>query len=309
MKFGEFLRTCRQNAHMTQEQLVEGLYLFDAVLFSGLDTTTLSKWERSITQPKASKKVSILRFFQEHFHEVLPCFSDISTPENETHLCQMMIKKLILGKTKDIIMNFPSHMMTPEHLSLTHVRHLKEPHTFLEVAADLRNSVHPSLTQIDTEHLYRWSLHPSSFFITAQYKGFIIGFLFALRVKKHVSRSLLHFEMPFNQLTDEDFASFQECGSHIITHFFAWNEKAATMLMLRFYAHLITHRQQIDQIGAAVYYDDAKTILGNMNIDPLTTYHEDGIKIISYRSSIQKVLLNEHVVKILFQKDNCPQEL
>jgi len=308
MKFGEFIRSCREHLNLTQEQLVHALYLFNDELFHGLDTTTISKWERSITQPKASKQLKILQFFQQEQHKALPCFDTYSVPENEKHICQIGVKNLIIGKRKDLVLNFPSQMMTLENLTLTQVRHIERMNVFLEVAADMRNSVHPSYTQITESQLYQWALHPSNLFLVCQYKGFIIGFLFVLRLKPEIQQQILHFDKAFSELIAENFSSFDEPGGYIITHFFAWNDKSATLLIIRYYAHLIANQHNITSIGAAVYYEEGKEILANMNLHTLDTYTENGIEITSYYETLSNILLNENVVKMLFRKETCPEE-
>ena len=64
MHFNEYLKQCRENSQLTQEQLVNDLYSFDIDSFRGLDTTTLSKWERSVIKPKLSRQVKIIQYFQ-----------------------------------------------------------------------------------------------------------------------------------------------------------------------------------------------------------------------------------------------------
>jgi len=308
MKFGDFIRSCREHFDLTQEQLVHALYLFDDILFHGLDTTTISKWERAVTQPKASKQLKILQFFQQKQHKALPCFDTYSVPENEKHICQIGVKNLIIGKRKDLVLNFPSQMMTLENLTLTQVRHIERMDVFLEVAADMRNSVHPTYTQITESQLHQCALHPSNLFLVCQYKGFIIGFLFVLRLKPEVQQQILHFKQAFSELTIEDFASFDEPGGYIITHFFAWNDKSATLLIIRYYAHLIANQHNIESIGAAVYYEEGKEILANMNLHTIDTYTEKDIEITSYHETLANILLNENVVKMLFRKEACPEE-
>jgi len=308
MKFGEFIRKCREKHSMTQEQLVHALYLYDDDLFHGLDTTTLSKWERAVTQPKAAKQIRILQFFQESSGRILPCFDTYSIPENEKLICEQGVKNLIIGKRKDLVLNFPSKMMTLENLTITHVRYLDEVETFLEVASDLRNSVQPPYTQVTESQLHEWALHPSNLFLVCQYKGFIIGFLFVLRLKPQIQHQILHFKKAFSSLKADDFASFNEPGALITTHFFAWNHKSATLLIIRYYAHLIANQENIESVGAAVFYEEGKEILANMNLRPLDKYVQEGIEITSYYESLANVLLTENVVKMLFRKDSCPEE-
>jgi transcriptional regulator with XRE-family HTH domain len=308
MRFGEFIKSCRQTHQLTQEQLVHALYIYDSDLFHGLDTTTLSKWERSVTQPNVSKQLKILQYFQTQQESPLPCVERYSEPESEMLLCDMGIKHLIIGKRKDLVLNFPSEMMRIEDLGIEHVRHIDRKEIFLEVAGDMRNSVHPSYTCISKEMMLEWSLHPNNLFWVCQYKGFIIGFLFVLRLKPQVQEKILHFNKAFSELTIDDFASSDERGDHIITHFFAWNDKAATLLIIRYYAHLIANQHTIGSIGAAVYYEEGKEILSNMNLKAIDSYSEGQREITAYREELRHILLNEKVIRILFHKELCPEE-
>jgi transcriptional regulator with XRE-family HTH domain len=308
MRFGEFIKSCRQIHQLTQEQLVHALYIYDNDLFQGLDTTTLSKWERSITQPNVSKQLKILQYFQSQQENPLPCIERYSEPESEMLLCNMGIQHLIIGKRKDLVLNFPSEMMKIEDLSIEQVRHIDRKEIFLEVAGDMRNSVQPPFTLISKEMMLEWSLHPNNLFWVCQYKGFIIGFLFVLRLKPQVQEEILHFNKAFRELTLDDFASFNETGDHIITHFFAWNNKAAIMLIIRYYAHLIANQHNIGSVGAAVYYEEGKEILSNMNLKVIDSYTEDQREITAYREELSHILLNENVIRILFRKEPCPEE-
>jgi transcriptional regulator with XRE-family HTH domain len=308
MKFGDFIKKCRSRHELTQEHLAEALYLYDNTLFHGIDTTAISKWERGITQPKIPKQLKILHFFRERQQQVFPCFDTRSVEENETLICQSGIRNLIVGRQKELVLNFPSNMMSAENLTIIHARDLEKMDALLEVTADMRNSVHPAYTQIDTQRLHEWALHPGSLFFVCRYKELVIGFLFILRVKPETVRNILRFETPYRSLTINDFADMKEDGSHLITHFFAWNDKAATMLMIRYYAHLIANQKHIREIGAAVYYEEAEKILANMNLKPLSCYSAEETRITSYLEELEQVLLSENVLKTVFQKETCPAE-
>ena len=64
MYFSEYLKSCRERSNLTQEQLVSNFYTHDIEMFESLDSSTLSKWERSIVKPNISRQVSILKYFQ-----------------------------------------------------------------------------------------------------------------------------------------------------------------------------------------------------------------------------------------------------
>jgi hypothetical protein len=78
-------------------------------------------------------------------------------------------------------------------------------------------------------------------------------------------------------------------------------------LSLRFYAHLIANQDYIEKVGSAPLLDGAKKIVQNMN---MKQYKEKKIAqgiLTSYQASLEDLLINEAVMKMLFQKQECPE--
>ena len=128
-------------------------------------------------------------------------------------------------------------------------------------------------------------------------------------MKKEVFDKVLNFEMKRGEITTEDFASFDEIGSSLMLGFFALNEKAATLLFIRYYAYLISNQKFISEIGAISNSKEAIKLISNMNLE----YHgdhttEDNVKIKAYKQSLFNVLASEYVVKMLLSKQDCPEE-
>ena len=56
MQFNEYLKTCRMNYNLTQDELVEELFhTYDD--FEGLTSNALSRWERGINKLSLDKQV------------------------------------------------------------------------------------------------------------------------------------------------------------------------------------------------------------------------------------------------------------
>jgi len=96
--------------------------------------------------------------------------------------------------------------------------------------------------------------------------------------------------------------------NHMIS-FFAMNEKAATMLFIRYYAHLIANQKVIAEVGLATMMEDVKKFIRNMNL------HNHGSKSVgkgltmqTYRETLPIFLTSEEVVKMILSKQDCPEE-
>jgi len=302
MKFNTYLKTCREHNKLTQEELVNALYVYDIDLFEALDTSTLSKWERGITHPKAAKQVSIIKYFQKETGAILPCWDNYNIQEAEEQICQAGVVNL-LGKSKQLVLNFPSNMMHFEDFKVYPVRHSDRIDTLLDINMDLHKNANHPFAQISLEQFSSWALHPSHLFLVCEYKKEILGLFFSLRLKPEVFQKIINFEMKKSELSMEDFASFDEMGSNFMLSFYALNNKIATMLFIRYYAHLIANQTRIEEIGVITALDDVKRVVHNMNLDETKSMKmEDQVELKAYRQSLSKVLVSENVVKMLFSK-------
>ncbi len=308
MHFNEYLKLCREHNHLTQEQLVHDLYSYDIDHFKGLDTNTLSKWERSITKPKLSRQVSVLKYFQEQTGTALPYWDSFSIEEAENLICKAGMYNLI-GKRKKLILDFPSEMMHAGDLKVYPIRNFERMDTLIEINMDLHKAANHEYAQITIDQFKEWALHPSNLFMACEYKDGFLGLFFTIRLKPEVFDKLLNFEMKKSDITVDDFASFDEIGCNYMLSFYAANHKVATMLFVRYYAHLIANQKSIAEIGVVTALDEVKKVVSNMNLEYYSSkITDDNVEIQAYRQTLPKVLASENVVKMILSKQGCPEE-
>jgi transcriptional regulator with XRE-family HTH domain len=308
MQFNEYLRSCREHNQLTQEQLVHDLYSHDIDSFKGLDTSTLSKWERGVTKPKASKQVSIIKYFQNKTGAVLPCWDHYSIDETEELICKAGMRNLI-GKSQKHIYDFPSETMSVDDIHVYPLRSFERMDDLIELNMPLHKSLNHESLQVSQEQFKEWALHPDSLFLACEYKGSFIGLSFTTKVKPEIFDKILNFEMKRSEMNTDDFASFDEIGSSLFLGFFALNEKAAVLLFIRYYAYLIANQNYIADIGGVVNSEEAIKLVSNMNLQ----YHgneitDDDITIKAYRQTLSNALASEHVVKMILSNQECPEE-
>ena len=308
MQFNEYLKSCRENNDLSQEELVHDLYSHDIESFKGLDTSTMSKWERSVTKPKAAKQVSIIKYFQHKTHVVLPCWDEYTVDEAEGLICQAGMRNLI-GHSKKHIYNFPSDMMSVEDMHVYPLRTFDRMEVLLDMHMLLHKDInHPSL-QLSKEQFKEWALHPSSLFLACEYKDTFLGFSFTVKIKPEIFDKVLNFKMQRNEITTNDFATHDEMGCSLMLGFFAVNEKAATLLFIRYYAYLIANQKTIAEIGAVSNSAEAIKLISNMNLEYTKSHMtEDHVKIKAYRQTLFNTLASEYVVKMILSKQDCPEE-
>ena len=308
MQFNEYLKLCRQQNQLTQEQLVQELYSYNIEHFQSLDSRALSKWERGDIKPKTIKQVSIIKYFQSKTGLPLPCWNDYNSDEAEKTICKVGMGNLI-GKSKKLIYDFPSEMMSVDDINVYPVRNFKNMDSLINTNMHLHKSSNHKSSQLSREQFREWAVHPDNMFLACEDNGTFLGLLFAARVKPEILTKIVNFEMQKNEVTENDFASFNEKGSYILLSFFALNQKVATLLFIKLYAHFIANQKNIVDIGGITNSDEAKKLVSNMNLqyqNSITT--DDNVKITAYKQSLSNVLASEYAVKMLLSRQECPEE-
>ncbi len=308
MHFSTYLKLCREKSGLTQEKLVSELYIHDMDNFKYLDNSMLSKWERNFAEPKVLKQVSIIKFFQKRIGGALPCWDGYSIDDVEEMICKAGMEHL-LGKSKKLVLNFPSDVMHTKNLRIFQLHDSNMFDKVININMDLDKSFNHNMTHVKSTQFKKWALHPSSSFFVCVYKDEFFGLLFTLRLKPEVFEKIMNLEMHENELTENDFASFHEMGCNFMISLFAMNEKAASVLFIRYYAHLIAHQNMISEVGYATMLEDTKKLLGSMNFfhctsEPITKDFE----LQTYRMTLSSFLACENVVKTILFGAECSEE-
>jgi len=310
MKFNEYLKTCRTRNVLTQEELVHALYSFDIEHFKGLDTTTLSKWERGVTKPKLAKQVSIIKYFQTLTDIALPCFDDHTEEEIEESICKVGMQNIITeSKSKKLILDFPSDSMSIDDLKIYQLKNTDMIDKVININTYLDKDFNQNFTQLETKDFKKWALLSGNLFLVCEYANEVIGLLFVLKLKCETFKKIMHGKVMERELGDEDFAQPHEEGSSYIISFFSLNKKAASMLFIRYYAHLISHQKYINEVGVATFMEDAQKLIENINLPYYTSCTtENGMELQFFKTSLSSFLATQSVIRMILTKQECEEE-
>jgi transcriptional regulator with XRE-family HTH domain len=304
LTFGNYLNLCRKHYNLTQEEFVSQLYSFDNK-FEGLDVRTLSRWENAQTQPPAQKQIQIIKYFQIFSCKIFPCFDEIDSIEE--HICLRGVENLI-GNSKEHIINFPQNIFQIDDIQIKHLRSMKDIDNILDMPESIISSMTSNLFDIKKEHLKKWALHPSNLFLIAKVKNQFMGMFFCLKLKHRSFEKILSLKLKFIDLSDDDFARFDEKGSIFHLSFFTYNELIASLFYIRYYAYLINNQEYIKDIGTTPVLESAKKLLEKIHVKHLKDKRYKNKKVSIYKSPLEDVLLNENLFRIIFTKQTCPQE-
>ena len=307
MQFRDYLKQCRERNALTQEELVHALYSFNIEHFEGLDTTTVSKWERGVTKPSPSRQVAILKYFQSLSGIALPCWDNYTSEEAEEIICKVGVQNL-LGNSKELVLKFPQKMMLLNDLRVIQARNTENFDKYIEMNVELDKGFNHRFTGLTAAHFKNWALHPSHTFYICEYKDQFFGLFFILRLKPESFEKIIRLEIMERDLTNADFATYDEPGSHYFLSFFALNEKAATMLFIRNLAHLIAHQKVIENVGVAYIMEDAAKLLKKMNFSHIeTTTIHNGKELKTFAETLPNFLASEETLKTVLSKQECPE--
>ena len=307
MKFNKYLKSCREKYNLTQEELVQELYNFDDI-FENLDINTYSRWERATTKPSSEKQISILKLFQTKSGHILSCFEDMNKENVENELCKLGIKNLI-GHSKEHILDFPTRAFKIDDISVKQIKNAKDIDKVLQMPYDVIENLTGNVYNLSFDDIKKWAMHPSNFFLISEYQNRFGGILFTLQLKPNIFKKIIDFEMDLKEISIDNFTKNDEIGCNFPIAFFAYNDKSSTLLVLRYYAYLIANQEFIQSVGATPLLDGAKAMLKKMN---MKSYKDKEVKqgtLTSYSASLSKMLLNKSVLKMIFQKQDCPQDI
>lgn len=304
MHFNIYLKTCRTRYKLTQEQLVEELYSFDDA-FKGLDTRTLSRWELAQTQPPLAKQVLIVKFFQRYSSHLFPCFYDIENIEEK--LCRDGVFN-VLGKSKEHIFRFPENAFRVDDITVTHLRSHEQMGELLKISHAIIDSITQNYYGLTVEHLEAWAFHPSNLFIVAQNNSQALGMLNLLKLNPQSYKEILSFKKELRDLKEEDFAKPGEEASIFFLTSYAYNETVASLLLIRYYAHLIANQDSIIEVGSTIVVEGGKKFAERMHLEHLGDRKLQNRTISAYSAPLEDVLINPEVLRMIFQKEACEEE-
>ena len=300
MKFCEYIKTCREHFSLTQEELVNLLFQSNDI-FSGLDAVTLSRWERCLTYPNIERQQYFIKAMQSYSHSIFPCSDSLSLEEVEKEVYEKGIQKVI-GKHKRFILTFPNELLDEDAMQFNTLDTFKNPHDYLNLTYTFIKKITNEMINIDFERFEQWAKHPSSFFLIASYQRQFFGVMFSIRIKESIFNDLMHFKMSENDIKLEHLASCEEKGCEYPFTLFTYTEQTATILILRYYAHLLKHKNHIGTLGSLPKSPEGEKLISTLGLKHFRNDPKEVSPIKAYQATMEEVLLNPYALNMLFKK-------
>lgn len=301
MKIADYLKKCRKRLQLTQESLVHSLYLWDDEIFGGIDTATVSKWERGVTAPLLPRLQALVRFFQEESSLPLPCREEIDEERATEELMNGEVAK-VMGHPRQIVAQVPLTIDFSRGFRLASLRGHPRADESLEIAAMMIESSNPDYSKVGADKLSEWIEYPANLFQVLTYKSAILGLFFTLRLKQKPFEEILTFRKRKTDLTNEDFASEEEPASLYALAYYALTPQVGMILLARLYAHMIAYQRTLQELGVISSLPEVHRIAENMGLKLTGTKEVDPGPLRAYHNDLFTVLSSPPVLKSLFEK-------
>jgi transcriptional regulator with XRE-family HTH domain len=304
-EFSDFLKHFRERHDLTQEQFVQVIYDYDDEEFLGVDTVTLSRWERGQTKPSKSRQLKLFKALQAYSDQAFPiAVGDKSNIEE--YLCKVATARII-GKSAYLVFDVPPGMMKPEHIVVNQLRNLDDYKRMIPFFHALHRDHTEDELGLMPEHFASWALHPGSLFLVAIYYGQISGALFSLRLKRQAAEAVREGALRLCDIrSEEHLADFGEPSVVWPFIFFAYSMANGSLLLIRHYAHLIAHQEDIEGLGAIAAHADGAKMIERFGMEPSDT-DLGSRRLTLYYAPLKAILGRPPVLEMIFSKQDCPE--
>jgi len=297
MKFGDYIKHCRERYNLTQETLVEHLFLYDEI-FEKLDVSTLSRWERGVTCPNVEKQSIFIASLRTFSDSLFPAFDSFEFSVLKPHTTQFNMSKT-LAKQKRYVLNFPHDLIEADKIEIIDMKRAQDFNSSLKLTYELHKKITNDFSELTFEHFQKWASHPKSFFLLASYENHFFGMFFSLQLKTDIFNHLLNFEMKETEIELEHFAQDEEESSEYILGLFAYSKESASLLILYYFKHLIDKQKNIQDLGAIVKVDPGHKLASHLGLKPANGKLSTPF---AYQETLKDVILNQGVLNVLFEK-------
>ena len=308
MYFGHYIRECRKEFNLTQDELVEALYGDAPGLFRSLDASALSKWERGVTRTSHRKMASILGYFQKCGGRPLPCIRESSPEKVEERFCKAGLHTLLGRAPKHLVIDLQIDRLETRHFSIIPLRQFERMDELLEIHQNLHENLNPSSSRLQLSRLREWALHPDSLFYVVCYKHTVLGLLFALRLQTDSFEKIMNFSMERRELNTNDFAPANETAGILMLSLFSLDSRVASLLLMRLYAHLIAHQDRISELGVVTALPEVERLVDRLDLRVHRSRRLEGRTHIAYRNSLNAVLRSRGALQLLFPRGKCREK-
>ncbi len=306
--FGEYLRRRRKQAGYTQDRLANALSRFNAKQLCGLDSVTISRWERATTEPTAERQKQVIRFFGDSLEEVFPFRSSKSqtlTPERS--VSYLVRHHLNSPKLAHKVGSFPATDI--QKYQVLRLGEELDSQPLLELALDYDHALFPCAHPVSLSQLEGWSEHAQELMLGCTRLGHYFGHLLCLPVKPERFEQLVRAEINESDIRVDDLARSDEPHSLYIYSLYGASRVVASIMLVHLARYISEHKDEVQEIGALCATSDGARLarafhlqlqaVGPEQSGGAVRYQGQEVSFVTYAASVKKVLDDNGLRRIM----------
>lgn len=306
--FGEYLRRRRKQAGYTQDRLANALSRFNATQLCGLDSVTISRWERATTEPTAERQKQVIRFFGDSLEEIFPFRSSKSqllTPERS--VSYLVRHHLNSPKLAQKVGGFPASDI--QKYQLLRLGEELDTQPLLELALDYDHALFNCEKPVSLSQLESWSQQAKELMFGCTRLGHYFGHLICLPLKPACFERLIQAEIQESEIALEDLATVDEPHCLYVYSLYGASRVVASIMLVNLARYISEHKDQVLEIGALCATSDGARLARAFHLqvqavgpevnDGSVRYQGQEVGYITYSASIKKVLDDNGLRRIM----------
>lgn len=264
--FGSYLKRRRRDNGLTQDRLALALSCHSTTL-GGIDSVTISRWERGTTEPTLERQRHVIHFFQDDADQVLPFRSarpNLLSPEQSVgYLIRHYLNSPKLGSKVGTFPEKENRKYEVCHLSGSDV---DDP--FIELILDYDHSIFEAGLPVSHELLHGWIGHSNVLSVVSTKFSHYFGHLIALPLAEDIYWRLIHGEMEEAEIRNSDIVPPEEPHGLYIYSLYGASKIAAALLLIEMAHYAGKYLESIRHIGGLCATSDGARLARSFHLQP-----------------------------------------
>ncbi|CAM3567570.1 helix-turn-helix transcriptional regulator [Parendozoicomonas haliclonae] len=305
--FGDYLKKRRKEAGLTQDRLAVALSCYSPVL-SGIDSVTISRWERATTEPTCDRQREVIAYFHDDVEKIYPFRSGRASRVTSDQAVEYLVRHyLVSPKLGQKVGTFPEK--EGGHYQIERFNDSPNHQNCLDMIIEYDQSLSASAVPVSHERLGGWIRHSNRLALLCMKHGQYFGHLIALPLKDEVFWQLVHARREEASLSLDDIAAPGESHSLYIFSLYGASRLAAGRLIMEVMTYISRHFDHINYVGGLCATSDGARLARAFHLEPVEVgpispkgqvrYQGREVKFVTYANQLAHILEDAGLRKLL----------
>ncbi len=305
--FGSYLKKRRKESGLTQDRLAMALSCYSQVL-SGIDSVTISRWERATTEPTGERQRQVISYFDDDAEKIFPFRSSRSQVMTPTQSLEYLTRHYLNSpKLGHKVGTFPE--VRGSQYRLENLTGDAEHQKFLDMILEYDNAIYDSMVPVDKSRMTGWLGRCNRMSMAVCKHGHYFGHVIALPLKEEVFWQLIHARREEASIGLDDIVSPHEPHCLYIYSLYGSSRMAAGRLIMEIISYLGRHYDHVNHIGGLCATSDGTRLARSFHLEPCEVgppvpngavrYQGREVKFVTYAAQLAHILEDPGLRKLL----------